>query len=86
MDDLKEILKLQELEHKLIDDVIRYPYRKFPGRSIPLSLEERNHRIETIKTDMRTKVITKYIEINREREKANKPPLNVPYLRKEKVK
>lgn len=83
MDDLKEILKLQELEHKLIDDVIRYPYRKFPGRSIPLSLEERNHRIETIKKEVRNRVIIKYIAINEEREKVNKPPLNIPYLRKE---
>lgn len=83
MDDLKEILKLQELEHKLIDDVIRYPYRKFPGRSIPLSLEERNHRIETIKKEVRNRVIIKYIAINEEREKVNKPPLKIPYLRKE---
>lgn len=83
MNELNEILELQKTEKKLVKQVITHPYKKVVGRTVSMTKEERNQRIEEIQRDIRTKIDKKYIDINKEREKENKPLLNVPYLRKE---
>lgn len=82
---IDEILKIQHIQHekkKQIDNIYSYPYKKVGNRTVTMTKEERDQKVQRI-NEMSNRFMSKqYDQINEKRINEGKKPLKNPYKKK----